>query len=405
MNKTKNLVLDLSWKWDFCSSSQELADNFVELYKTDKSIKKSVDIFFNEFNNGNEETISIKDIFDVYNSRNFYIDIKKVFLIKKFFQKYFPNSNFWISFNSEEYIWPDKDINFVKKTVLQIITSEQKDIEEINMFVYVIKHFLIEINCRINEILSIKSRECIDIYDLETIPYYKNFFEIIQKLDKSKHKFILMALLFNCEKIKSSINKWEQTLAQNIIELFETVSSNIPLKVKKVLEKNINNVFFWGWALSKRNRILITKLLIVNQDKINAEDFLKFNDKKKEKEKEKAKNKVLKQSKKWILELEQFLIKLENKLEENSKEHIALENINIDIHAFSLFLQKEIERKIWKNQINASNYFFDWNQVNPIFAEKSSLSIKISKKWKNILIVSKKEIIYYLLMFISGYKS
>lgn len=400
MEQSKNLVLDLSWKWTFCSKSQELADNLEKLYKTDASIKKSVDAFLNEFNKDKEEIISLNDIFDVYNWRK--IAISKVILVKKFFREYFNNYNVWISINGEEYIWTDWDINLVKKTVLQIITWEKKYRDEIHMFVIAVKSFLIEINCKIDEILCNNAKEILKKGELESSKYFEKIYETIKLLDNTKLTCVLMALYQQWRIIKPAMDRRGYSIGQNILELFETIpTEEISKEDKELLEKNLNEVISNNWEISEENIVLITKLLIINQDKIDIKNFLKFKDKK-------IKNKELdekpKKRKKWLLE--QLLPKLEDRLGKKSENQIFLGNNNINIEEFLLFVQNEIEKKIKKREISEKNYFFEWKQISQDFTAKVTFKLKLSKKKKNILsMISEEELNNYLLMFISGYNS
>ncbi len=270
MDDTKYLFLALDnessklWK-----NTYEMALGLRKMYKKDSEFKKSLDEFLLEFNQNNEEKITIKDLLDINFDRK--VPFEKVKLIKQFLEENLNKFNIGISFKSGAFIWIEGCINDVKNSVMNF-TWLVNNAESFLNFVKVIRDFLMELKGKVDSILNDKKfREVLDFLFsnlcqkwqkevlqkvCENIKWKEEYKELVYRKkwwEKSDTSILINFIIWDNNELKikltqhlSLIHSWKnktQKLKKEFLDLF----INHLIKDKALLDWIIDN---GTWDLS-----------------------------------------------------------------------------------------------------------------------------------------------------------
>lgn len=221
MSDTKYLVLALSnesaelWK-----NTDEIALGLKKMYKKDNEFKKSLDDFLTDFNQNNEEKITIIDLVDLKFDRK--MPFEKVKLIKQFLEETLNKFNIGFSFKSGTFVWIEGCIADVKNSVMNF-TWLVNNAEAFLNFVKVIRDLLVELKDKVDAILNnMKFREVL----------YFLFSNLCQKWQKEVLKKVCENIKWK-EKYKKFVYKknWWEKSDTSILTNF-IVWDNQKLKIK-----------------------------------------------------------------------------------------------------------------------------------------------------------------------------
>lgn len=279
MNYANEIVLK-TWKIDcLCSNEDEIAKYFMILYKTNNDFRVSIDLIICKFNSTRKWSISVKDIFRVYDyekriKEDRSLEIKKVLLVKEFFEVMLDDYNIRIFLNNFE-CWTTKEnlSKSTKNSVLRIMTWANVDIEWNGLFGFSIRSYLQRIKYNIEIILKE------NIYDLEWLEKYLS--KRISVASKWKHKNILTTFMMNLDKILTEEDIWNigRIYSKPELTLYYIFNKYIWIvdqeQWKQIIE-DIKSVFNLKSWFSKQLQKLVIKIILLKHDKLRLFKILSY---------------------------------------------------------------------------------------------------------------------------------
>ncbi|MFK7780127.1 MAG: hypothetical protein QM490_03175 [Candidatus Gracilibacteria bacterium] len=151
MDNKECLVFELDDIGTLCSSTREIAINYMRLYEKDKTFKDILDTFLDSFNEGREQKLTHIDIINIQKGEE--KKFEKVTLIKEFLDTFINDFNIGFSVNNIEFVGIEGSINSIRDSVSTITTGEINP-EDIDIFTKVIIDFLSEIKSNVKNILA-----------------------------------------------------------------------------------------------------------------------------------------------------------------------------------------------------------------------------------------------------------